>query len=84
MAADVIALLQDAAQSCVDWTTSLFNSTGMGGIVTAVFILGLIISFFLMPFRGVSVNAGHGFSEFAGNSIHKFKSARKAKKAAKK
>lgn len=84
MAADVFEIIQTALRSCVSWTTSLFNSTGMGGIVTAVFILGLIISFFLMPLRGVSVNAGHAFSEFAGTSIHRYKSARKAKRSAKK
>lgn len=73
MAADVFEIIQTALRSCVSWTTSLFDSTGMGGIVTAVFILGLIISFFLMPFRGVAVTDGSGFGEFARTSIHKAK-----------
>lgn len=77
MAADVFEIIQTALRSCVAWTTSLFDSTGMGGIVTAVFILGLIISFFLMPFRGVTVTDGSGFSEFAGTSIHNYKAERK-------
>ena len=84
MSSDVISILQTALRSCVNWATSLFDATGMGGIITAVFILGLIVSFFLMPLRGVSINPGHGFSEFAGTSIHKYKAARNAKKAAKK
>lgn len=77
MAADVFDIMQKAIRSCVNWTTSLFDATGMGGIITAVFILGLIISFFLMPLRGVSVNAGDAFSEFSSSTIHNYRAERK-------
>lgn len=71
MVEQALLMMKTVYENCVAWTTSLFNATGGGNVVLAAFILVLIISMFIMPFRGGRVADGGAFADFVQGSIYK-------------
>lgn len=58
---------------CVRWTTELLDAVGGTGFIIAAFIIFLVVSLLLVPFRGGRIGGVGEFADFAQYSTYKGK-----------
>lgn len=71
MVIDILYILRVVFAHCSIWFTNLLTATDGTGVVISAFLIYLIVSLLIIPFRGGRIGAFGGFSDRVRKSSNK-------------